>query len=87
MVDARQAGHFKQVFKMAKEAGFVRTGCEFEHIGFGTMMDKSGKPFKTRDGGTVKLIDLLDEAVVKAKELSMIKRRILRNNWTHWQRS
>ena len=38
-----------------------------EHVGFGTMMDKSGKPFKTRDGGTVKLIDLLDEAVVKAK--------------------
>jgi len=67
VVDARQAGHFKQVFRVAKEAGFVPEDVKLEHIGFGTMMDKSGKPFKTRDGGTVKLIDLLDEAVVKAK--------------------
>jgi len=68
VVDARQAGHFKQVFRVAKEAGFVPEDVKLEHIGFGTMMDKSGKPFKTRDGGTVKLIDLLDEAVVKAKK-------------------
>lgn len=68
VVDARQAGHFKQVFKVAKEAGFVSEDVKLEHIAFGTMMDKGGKPFKTRDGGTVKLIDLLDEAVVKAKE-------------------
>lgn len=68
VVDARQAGHFKQVFRVAKEAGFVPEDVKLEHIAFGTMMDKGGKPFKTRDGGTVKLIDLLDEAVVKAKE-------------------
>ncbi|HIQ46440.1 MAG TPA: arginine--tRNA ligase [Sulfurovum sp.] len=68
VVDARQAGHFKQVFRVAKEAGFVPEDVKLEHIGFGTMMDKSGKPFKTRDGGTVKLIDLLDEAVIKARE-------------------
>ncbi len=68
VVDARQAGHFKQVFRVAKESGFVAEDVQLEHVGFGTMMDKSGKPFKTRDGGTVKLIDLLDEAVVKAKE-------------------
>ena len=68
VVDARQAGHFKQVFRVAKEAGFVDEDVTLEHVGFGTMMDKSGKPFKTRDGGTVKLIDLLDEAVIKAKE-------------------
>ncbi|MBT8343295.1 MAG: arginine--tRNA ligase, partial [Sulfurovum sp.] len=68
VVDARQAGHFKQVFRVAKEAGFVDHDVNLEHIAFGTMMDKGGKPFKTRDGGTVKLIDLLDEAVVKAKE-------------------
>jgi len=68
VVDARQAGHFKQVFRVAKEAGFVEEDVTLEHVGFGTMMDKSGKPFKTRDGGTVKLIDLLDEAVIKAKE-------------------
>ena len=68
VVDARQGGHFKQVFKVAKESGFVPEDVKLEHIAFGTMMDKGGKPFKTRDGGTVKLIDLLDEAVVKAKE-------------------
>ncbi len=67
VVDARQGGHFKQVFKVAKESGFVPEDVKLEHIAFGTMMDKNGKPFKTRDGGTVKLIDLLDEAVVKAK--------------------
>lgn len=68
VVDARQGGHFKQVFRVSKEAGFVDEDVHLEHIAFGTMMDKGGKPFKTRDGGTVKLIDLLDEAVVKAKE-------------------
>ena len=68
VVDARQGGHFKQVFKVAKDAGFVPEDVKLEHIAFGTMMDKGGKPFKTRDGGTVKLIDLLDEAVIKAKE-------------------
>ena len=67
VVDARQAGHFKQVFTVAKQAGFVAEDVKLEHIAFGTMMDKGGKPFKTRDGGTVKLIDLLDEAVIKAK--------------------
>ena len=68
VVDARQSGHFKQVFRVAKEAGFVPEDVNLEHIAFGTMMDKGGKPFKTRDGGTVKLIDLLDEAVTKAKD-------------------
>ncbi|MBU1668106.1 arginine--tRNA ligase [bacterium] len=68
VVDARQAQHFKQVFAIAKMAGMVAENVTLEHIGFGTMMDKSGKPFKTRDGGVVKLIDLLDEAVVRARE-------------------
>jgi len=67
VVDARQAGHFKQVFSIAKQAEMVDEKVALEHIGFGTMMDKGGKPFKTRDGGVIKLIDLLDEAVVKAK--------------------
>ncbi len=68
VVDARQAEHFKQVFRVAKEAGFVPENVKLEHIAFGTMMGKDGKPFKTREGGTVKLIELLDEAVAKAKE-------------------
>lgn len=68
VVDARQSQHFKQVFTISKQAGMVNEEVALEHIGFGTMMDKGGKPFKTRDGGTVKLVDLLDEAVARAKE-------------------
>ncbi len=68
VVDARQTGHFKQVFRVAKESGLVKEDVLLEHVAFGTMMDKGGKPFKTRDGGTVRLIDLLDEAVIRAKE-------------------
>ena len=68
VVDARQAGHFKQVFRVVKESGLVEQDTLLEHVAFGTMMDKSGKPFKTRDGGTVKLIDLLDESVVRARD-------------------
>lgn len=67
VVDARQAGHFRQIFSVAKTSRFVPENVKLEHVAFGTMMDKSGRPFKTRDGGTVKLIDLLDEAVIRAK--------------------
>jgi len=68
VVDARQSQHFKQVFTIAKQAGMVKEGVALEHIGFGTMMGEGGKPFKTREGGTPKLADLLDEAVVRAKD-------------------
>ncbi len=68
VVDARQSEHFKSVFQIAKAAHLCRQDMVLEHIAFGTMMDKGGKPFKTRDGGTIKLIDLLDEAVLRAKE-------------------
>jgi arginyl-tRNA synthetase len=68
VVDARQGEHFKQVFRIAKESGLVTKDLLLEHVAFGTMMDRGGKPFKTRDGGTIKLIDLLDEAVTRAKE-------------------
>ncbi len=67
VVDARQAGHFRQLFAVARLAGFAREETQLEHVSFGMMLDKSGRPFKTRDGGTVKLIDLLDEAVLRAK--------------------
>ena len=73
VVDARQSEHFKQVFTIAKRAAIVPESVKLEHIAFGTMMDKNGKPFKTRDGGTVKLIDLLDEAIIRAK--AIIKER------------
>ncbi|MBD2837351.1 arginine--tRNA ligase [Pseudomonas sp. JM0905a] len=68
-VDQRQALHFQMVFAAARLAGFVPPSFEMEHMGFGTMNGADGKPFKTRDGGTVKLIDLLDEAEQRAYDL------------------
>ncbi|BAP42927.1 arginine--tRNA ligase [Pseudomonas sp. 21LCFQ02] len=68
-VDQRQALHFQQVFEVARRAGFTHPGMQLEHMGFGTMNGADGRPFKTRDGGTVKLIDLLDEAEVRAYAL------------------
>ncbi len=68
-VDQRQALHFQMAFEVARRAGFVHAGMELEHMGFGTMNGADGRPFKTRDGGTVKLIDLLDEAELRAYEL------------------
>ena len=65
-VDQRQALHFQQVFAVARKAGFVSADMQLEHMGFGTMNGADGKPFKTRDGGTVKLVDLLDEAEQRA---------------------
>jgi len=69
VIDARQSLHLKQVFTASKQAGFVAETTELEHLAFGTMMGKGGTPFKTRDGGTVKLIDLLDEAEQRAFDL------------------
>lgn len=66
VVDARQSLHFQQVFAVARVAGFARPDCSLEHLSYGTMMGKDGKPFKTRSGDTVKLVDLLDEAVERA---------------------
>ncbi|WP_192021970.1 arginine--tRNA ligase [Shewanella sp. WPAGA9] len=68
-VDLRQALHFQQVFSLAKTAGFVRKELSLEHTGFGTMNGTDGRPFKTRSGGVVKLVDLLDEANTRAIEL------------------
>lgn len=68
-IDARQSLHMKQVFTLAKKAGFVNESILLEHHPFGTMMGKDGKPFKTRSGGTVKLTDLLKESVERASKL------------------
>jgi len=68
-IDARQSLHMKQVFAAARKAGFVSDSVSLEHHPFGTMMGKDGKPFKTRSGGTVKLADLLVEAVERAEQL------------------
>ena len=68
-VDQRQALHFQMVFAAARLAGFVPAAMQMEHMGFGTMNGADGRPFKTRDGGTVKLVDLLDEAEERAYAL------------------
>ena len=68
-VDQRQALHFNQVFALAHKAGFASEDTSLEHLGFGTMNGEDGKPFKTRSGGTVKLVDLLDEAEERATAL------------------
>ncbi|HZJ94361.1 MAG TPA: arginine--tRNA ligase [Thiopseudomonas sp.] len=68
-VDQRQALHFAMTFAAARKAGFVSPDMQLEHMGFGTMNGPDGRPFKTRDGGTVKLIDLLNEAELRAYTL------------------
>lgn len=72
-IDARQSLHMKQVFTLAKKAGFVGDAISLEHHAFGTMMGEDGKPFKTRSGGTVKLAELLEEAVERAAALIAAK--------------
>jgi arginyl-tRNA synthetase len=66
IVDARQELHLRQVFAVARAAGFAPASCSLEHHAFGTMMGRDGKPFRTRQGGTVKLLELLDEAEARA---------------------
>lgn len=61
LADARQSMHFIQVFRCAKKTGLVTDATELTHIGFGTMNGKDGKPFKTREGGVMRLEYLLDE--------------------------
>src|SRR5690554_2895444 len=68
-VDQRQALHFQMVFAVARRAEFVHPAMQLEHMGFGTMNGPDGRPFKTRDGGTVKLVDLLNEAEQRAYAL------------------
>lgn len=69
-VDQRQSLHFDMLFVAARQAGFANPELELEHMGFGTMNGEDGKPFKTRDGGVVKLVDLLNEAEQKAYDLA-----------------
>ncbi|WP_030682207.1 arginine--tRNA ligase [Streptomyces cellulosae] len=66
VVDARQSLHFRMVFETARRAGWLGDDVTAHQLAFGTVLGKDGKPFKTREGGTVKLEDLLDEAVQRA---------------------
>lgn len=69
LTDARQALHFKQTEIVGRKAGFMKPEQSYEHCPFGMMLGSDGKPFKTRTGGTVKLAELLDEAVERAEKL------------------
>ncbi|MFF5637533.1 arginine--tRNA ligase [Streptomyces sp. NPDC012825] len=69
VVDARQSLHFKMVFETARRAGWLNDEVKAHQLAFGTVLGKDGKPFKTREGETVRLVDLLDEAVERATEV------------------
>ncbi|HAZ8468440.1 TPA: arginine--tRNA ligase [Escherichia coli] len=68
-IDSRQHQHLMQAWAIARKAGYVPESVPLEHHMFGMMLGKDGKPFKTRAGGTVKLADLLDEALERARRL------------------
>lgn len=67
VTDSRQAQHFQLIFEAARRAGWLTDAVEARHVPFGTVLGKDGRPFKTREGGTVRLMDLLDEAVAGAR--------------------
>jgi arginyl-tRNA synthetase len=69
VVDHRQSLHFEQIFTLARAAGWLPPTTTAEHVGFGTGLGPNGKPFKTRAGGTVKLVDLLNAAIARADAL------------------
>lgn len=71
--DVRQSLHFKQIFAVSEQAGFNKNGASLEHMPFGTVLGKDGKPFKTRSGGVVKLAEVLDEAEQRARALALEK--------------
>ncbi|MEU8605963.1 arginine--tRNA ligase [Streptomyces parvulus] len=77
VVDVRQSLHFRMVFETARRAGWLNDGVTAHNMGYGTVLGADGKPFKTRAGETVRLEDLLDEAVQRAAEVVREKARDL----------
>ncbi|WP_343063720.1 arginine--tRNA ligase [Haloechinothrix aidingensis] len=67
VTDSRQALHFQMIFEAARRAGWLTDGIEAAHVPYGTVLGPDGRPFKTRSGGTVRLMDLLDDAVSRAR--------------------
>ncbi|MEO1235785.1 MAG: arginine--tRNA ligase [Planctomycetota bacterium] len=66
VVDSRQRDHFTKFFAAARRAGWAGDGIRLDYVAFGTILGADHRPFKTREGGTVKLSDVLDEAVARA---------------------
>ena len=73
LTDKRQSLHFEQVFRAARKTGIVPEATELQHIGFGTMNGKDGKPFKTRSGGVMRLETLIADIT------SYVEQKILEN--------
>lgn len=69
VVGATQKQHFQMVFEAVRQTKLVSADVQFHHLAFGSVLDKSGRPFKTREGGTIKLKNVLDEAVARAKKV------------------
>lgn len=76
-IDSRQHQHLMQAWTIVRKAGYVPESVPLEHHMFGMMLGKDGKPFKTRAGGTVKLADLLDEALERARRLVAEKNPVM----------
>lgn len=74
ITDKRQELHFIQVFRVAKKAGYVPADRKMSHLGFGTMNGKDGKPFKTRDGGVMRLETMINDICQAAYEKIMENR-------------
>ena len=72
-IDSRQHQHLQQAWTIVRKAGYVPASVPLEHHAFGMMLGKDGRPFQTRSGGTIKLADLLDEAVERAYTLVSAK--------------
>ncbi|GAA5063227.1 arginine--tRNA ligase [Nocardia callitridis] len=69
VTDARQALHFRLVFEVARRAGWLTDEVTVEHVAYGAVLGPDGRPFKTRAGATVRLMDLLDEATTTARSI------------------
>lgn len=69
VTDARQSQHFAMVFKSAELAGWLRKDTQLEHVPFGSVLGEDGKPFKTRSGEIIRLVELVEEAKRRAKEV------------------
>ncbi len=67
VVDSRQSLHFRLIFEAARRAGWLTDGIDAAHVAYGTVLGPDGRPFKTRAGDTVKLMELLDGAVARAR--------------------
>lgn len=69
VVDSRQSEHFQMVFWTLRKAGWAPPEVSLEHVAFGTILGKDKKPFRTREGGSVRLADVLGEAVARARQV------------------